>query len=457
LAWVIPGDAMLPLALLALPPVSGPLPASEMEVASLRPGDRYVRLGGQSTFLLGRNPTGWEVGQFVPLLQWAHDSGERFVRIHVTVGWSMEAPPGEVDERWAEQWDQVLDTAAAQGLYVLPVFGVWGQWNDGARGEPWHYWDRNRFSAVRGGPAKAPNDLLRDTECRRLWLRWLQAVTARWSRRTYILGWEVFSELDLVTGASEAEAVDFMQHASQVIRATDPLARPITASLSGTNDWPALSASDALDFTEVHPYAADLSGEIISSVRARLKRYGKPVLIGECGLSAGPPAGSIASAPRAHVGLNHAIWAAAVSGAMNGRMLWWEDGYDQYERVDLRTPSRNASLPVARFVQGVDFAGLEPLDVQCSREITGAALGSDRLVLAWFRDTRCAAPDWPTRRVAIAEVRLPLPEDGAPARVEYHDTRTGEAVGTATAPHGAGRVVVSLPPFEDSIALKLSR
>ena len=185
-----------------------------------------------------------------------------------------------------------------------------------------------------------PSELFDDTPCRKLWLKRLETFVRHWSHRRAIVGWEIFSELDLVTGATEERAVEFTERAAAVIRAADPWKRPVTASQAGINEWPKLLKSTALDFIEVHPYADGAFGGrlddlILSTVRERLRKYGKPVLLGECGLNSAPPRGTLDVAARAEVGIRHAIWAAVVSGAMNGRMLWWQDGYDQFEKADL--------------------------------------------------------------------------------------------------------------------------
>ena len=431
-------------------------------VASLRRGEFYFRIGGRQTFLLGRNPTGWQVTQFAPLLEWAGQSGEKMVRIHLTTGMAPRARAGEVDEEWAGRWARVFDMAAENGLYVLPVFGVWADWNDGGRGERWHYWHKNPFNAALGGPASVPAELLQDTPCRELWLQWMEKLVRRWQGRCNILGWEVFSELNLITGSSEEGAIELMQRAAEIIRATDPRSRPVTASLAGINEWPKLFQSDALDFLQVHPYAnhprfrGNLSDMIIWSVRERLKRYGKPVLIGESGLDSRGVRDTLAVAPRAHVGIRHAIWASVVSGAMNGRMLWWEDGYDQYERLDLRTRYKDASAPVARFVEGVDFAGFGPIPATASDSVIGAALGNERLVLGWFRDAQCAAPDWPIRPVEGEVVVLGARGSASEWQVQFHDTGSGDVVGRRTVRGKGSEVSVPLPAFEGSVAFKMS-
>jgi len=99
--------------------------------------------------------------------------------------------------------------------------------------------------------------------------------------------------------------------------------------------------------------------------------------------------------PRAEAGIRHAIWAAVVSGAMNGRMLWWQDGYDQFEQADLCRHYQQAAAPAAAFVRGVDYTGSGPISCVLSAGVKGGVIGHDKVRLGWFRDVRCAPPDWP--------------------------------------------------------------
>jgi hypothetical protein len=443
--------------------VSGDCRAADgLPSATLRPGEFYFRLDGTPRFLLGRNPTGWETTQFEPLLSWARDSGEKLVRIHLTSGMTPRGPAGQVDEAWARSWDEVFALAASNGLHVLPVFGAWADWNDGTRGEAWHRWEVNPYSAALGGPARAPAELFGDTACRRQWLGWLAALVRRWRDRPEVIGWEVFSELDLVSGATEAAGVEFMSQAATVVRAADPQHRPVTASLSGTTEWPSLFASDAVDLVQVHPYAdlppyhGELSALVLDCVRQRLNRYRKPVLIGECGLDSRAPQGTLVTSPRAPLEVNHAIWAALVSGAANGRMLWWEDGYDQYCGLDLRTAYRDASAPAARFAANVDFTGFKPVDVRMPERLKGAALGNAGCLIGWFRDARCVPPDWPVQRVQGQSVSLTLVGTAATWHAEFCDPRSGAVIGSAEVARQGDSLNVPLPAFEDSVALKLT-
>ena len=217
-----------------------------------------------------------------------------------------------------------------------------------------------------------------------------------------------------------------------------------------------------MDFIQIHPYAniqpynGNLDEETLTVVRRRLRQYGKPVFIGESGLDSRAPVDTLTVAPSAPAGINHAIWAAAVSGAMNGRMLWFEDGYDQYHPgVDLQDRYKEASVPVVRFVRDVDYSGFQPIDLASGDDLKGAALGNEQLVVGWVRDTRSAAPEWPTRLLEGLSATLTVPGQATPWQVEFHDTGTGELVSSDLAHRQGADIAVLLPPFEASIAFKM--
>ena len=301
---------------------------------------------------------------------------------------------------------------------------------------------------------------------------WRHSV--RWQDRPNILGWEIFSELNLISGASETAAVDFVTSAAAVVRAVDARNRPITASLAGVNDWSALSSSSAMDFIQIHPYAenfpwqGNLDALILTTVRDRLALYDKPVFIGESGLDSRAPVDllrepveTLTLSDRAPVGINQAIWASAVSGAMNGRMLWFEDGYDVYHQnvdgspLDLQTGYKDASQPLVRFVQGVDYSGFEPVELVVSSEVIGAALGNDDIVLGWVRDVQSAAPEWPSRLVNDQTVAVTTTAPSDELEVTFYDTTSGEPVESMDANQEEGQVLVTLPSFEGSIAFQI--
>ncbi len=445
------------LSALCGPPVFAATPSDDKPVFELRPGEYYFRVDSHPAFVLGRNPSGIGAKKYDDHFRRVAEAGERFVRIHFTYTPPGEKP-GDIDANLLAVWDRILDSAGAHGLAVLPVLGLWSNWNDGSHKEHWHQWDRNPFNAANGGPAQRPAEVFDDTPCRRLWLKRLETFVRRWSPRRAIVGWELFSELDLVTGGTEERAVDFVERAAAVVRAADPWKRPITASQAGVLCWPKLTRSAALDFIEIHPYAngrfrGRLDDLILTTVRARLKEFGKPVLIGESGLDAGPPHGTLDVAPRAAIGIRHAIWAGMVSGAMNGRALWWQDGYDQFEKADVCSHYHDAAVTAAAFVRDIDFTNFAPVPCEPSPGVKGAVLGNSRVRLAWVRDARCEPPDWTVTPLPGQHITMPAPVRAWQA--VFFDPVTGNSTGTSRIEVRDGQLRIPLGEFQDAIAIRL--
>lgn len=300
---------------------------------------------------------------------------------------------------------------------------------------------------------------------------WVKTLVERWQGRENIAAWEIFSEINLATGApgdtdakgavSVTSAIDFTNKAAAMIREVDPNHHLVTVSLAGsapfTNEWGVFYEQNTLDFIEIHPYYDQLDRALVEDVKDNLERYHKPVMIGESGLW------SADQKENAPIGIQHAIWAGLVSGAMNGRALWWNDGYAFYSFND-----RNAALqemqkyatieqPVANFVDGIDFSGFTPLKSVFKPRIWGAAIGNEEMILGWYRDSSCEPPNWNLTPVPAGQkVTIILPGTAENWQVDFYDTKTGtNIVSSAAVTRDADKLTVILPGFIDSIAFKL--
>ena len=203
---------------------------------------------------------------------------------------------------------------------------------------------------------------------------------------------------------------------------------------------------------------------IVSEVRNFLATYKRPVLIGESGLNAAAPDsadGKITVADNARLGVQHAIWAAVVSGAMNGRALYWEDSFGIYFSnlgIPWMQKYETEELPAANFVNGVDFSGFQPLASTITSGVWGAAVGNEKMVLGWYRDAGSEPPDWTLQPVVSKQtVTITVPGKGTNWKVDFYNTRDGTTIlSSVTVSRTGSTITIPLPDFQDDIAFKMA-
>ena len=433
-----------------------PLPA-----LSLKPGSFYFSVEGQTRFIFSRNAAAYFNEDLGTLLDWALYNGDRMLRVDLQtsmLGGYGYTNTGQVDPKWAQLWDAFLTQAEAHGLYVLPTFTGWANWNDTG----FNTWPDNPFNPAKGGPAKNRIDIFQPgSPSQGLYLQWVQKVVTSWQSHKNIAAWEVLDEGNLTAGVTEQDGIAFTEAMAKVIRSADPYHRPITASLADDGKWPNYYNSPAIDLIQIHPYpdSAQLDRVVIDEVRRELAAYHKPVLIGESGLNAASP---LNYPPHAQIGVEHAIWADVVSGAMNGRALWWEDGYGlffQQLRMIWVNKYADAELPAVRFTSNVDFTGFQPLSVRypAGARVWGAAVGSASMALGWFRDAASEPPGWPLLpNIHGQAVAITVPGSARNWQVDFYDPHTGYVLpGSTLLTRQGDHVTVPLPDFTDDIAFKL--
>lgn len=525
--------------------------APALPAVTLRPGEYSFRVADRPTLLLGTNPYAQTPAGFTALFDGLRDMGnEKVVRLFVH---SLPQDPlaaGAIDQTWLGDWDTVFCDAQAHGLYVLPVLDVWSNWNHVFTAQP--PWSRsiynlnssdprcrqlaqNGVDTVRTcGPATTPWELVPPGPTQEAWLRWVRGIVDHWKAHTNIIGWETFSEIDNIigpTGGPQFESsppadictitptdtsvapylledpqnpgvpllvpplVCLVEKAAAKVREVD--ARPVTASLKQVNDWSSLGQS-SLDFLELHPYSdhtpidgGNLDQAVLDHVGLRRDTYRKPVFIGESGLDEEfPDPAALTLGPQGEIGIRQAIWAGAVAGSMNARMLWYEDGYDVIGpnnlRVNLCDPAytsfagnpvclaggtltihefyRDAAAPVRRFLTNedgtsVDYAGFARAALTSpSGTLLGGALGNASHVIGWVRDVQSAAPSWPDRSLLGERITVGLTGQSPEWQVDFYNTVSGDQLAGETIyveQDLSGVVTFALPQFNRSIAFQI--
>jgi hypothetical protein len=424
-------------------------------ILTLEPGDLSFSANGKPSFLFSRNVAGYKQSHYSIFLDWAKSGGSSFVRIQLDSRGMGYTNTGTVDETWAAAWDWVFGKAKEDGIYILPVFSGWFDWNAGSG---YSTWAMNPLNQANGGPVKSPSELFKKgSATQTMWLKWMKNLVDRWRGYDNILGWEIFSEVNLATGAAESSGIDFVNAAAAMIRAADP-DRPITASIADTGTWLNFYRKANIDFCNIHPYppSAKLDRTIVQEVRTYLDKYEKPALIGESGLNAQSPD---MYPPNAKIGIRHAVWAAVVSGAMNGRALYWEDSFGLFfpnKGIPWMQEFQTAELPAAEFVKGVDFSGFKPLYANASKGIWGAAVGNENSLLGWYRDAGCEPPQFTLKAVVSGQsVKITVPGNAADWQVDFYNTADGVTLlGSATIVRKGKTILIPLPEFHEDIAFK---
>jgi len=430
---------------------------------TLKPGNFYFSVDGKTSFIFSRNIAGYQPVDYDTFLDWSKAGGSRVARIQLDSLGMGYTKTGEVDLRWAAQWDQVFEKAQADGIYILPVFSGWFDWNAGSG---YSTWKSNPLNQANGGPVKTPDELFqKGSAIQSMWMKWMQTLVKRWQGRKNILGWEIFSEVNLASGTTEATGIDFVNTAAVIIRAADPT-RPVTASMADTGTWPNFYRNTTIDFINIHPYppSGQLDRQIISGVRNYINAYQRPVLIGESGLNASTPDsadGKITIAKNASLGIEHAIWAAVVSGAMNGRALYWEDSFGIYFPtlgIPWMQKYETEELPAANFVTGVDFSGFQPLASALSSGVWGAAVGNEKMALGWYRAAGSEPPSWTLQPVVSKQtVTVTVSGKASNWKVDFYNTRDGTTIlSSVTVSRTGSTVTIPLPDFQDDIAFKMT-
>ncbi len=151
-ATVAPTHTSIPSVTQTLTATPVPFP-----VLTLRQGDFYFSTDEKQSVIFGRNIAGYEQRHYETLLDWTKAGRSKFVRIQLdNIGGMGFTHTGEVDLNWAAQWDRIIDKAEADGIYVLPVFSTWFDWNNGNPDMGYSTWKDNPMNQANGGFVKSP-------------------------------------------------------------------------------------------------------------------------------------------------------------------------------------------------------------------------------------------------------------------------------------------------------------
>lgn len=266
-------------------------------------------------------------------------SGQNLVRLWLSPWFmNLEHGPGTLNhyrQEGAWELDTILRSAEARGIYVLLCFDHHGMFQ--VANHNWggsnNYWHQNPYSKEAGGPCATPNDFFTGAEARELYQRKLRFLIARYSYSSHLLGWEFFNEIDNVYAPNQtlvaADVRDWHAVMAKWIHENDPFHHLVTSSLTGGSDRPELWKLPGLDFTGYHSYWDPAPARLLARLSQDfVKRYDKPVMIGEFGVSARD--WQIELDPHLR-GFRQALWGSALGGSVGSALPWWWEQMDEHD------------------------------------------------------------------------------------------------------------------------------
>lgn len=428
-----------------------------------RPG--VFSLQGKAFLPVGTNVAWvpWEDSVEKYLAHWeqyfenAAGNGQNWVRVW-TCPWSLNlqprgTPADEIQDEQAQRLDQVFESASRHGLRVQLVIDYHGMLDKEQS------WDKSPFNAANGGPCREPAHFFTSPEARRLYKRRLEALVARYAAYPSLFAWEFWNEVDLTGGFDLDDVVDWHREMAAHLKRIDPYGHLVTTSTSGKDSrFDDLWRLEDIDFVQLHIYERKLAEGILREVR-RLRRHGKPVLVGEAGQDWRGPDLELKHDPEG-LGLHDALWSALACGSSGTGMYWWWDRY--IAPRGLYTQFGPLAEAGAWLRPGADEKGIRPVGVKVLGHFTGvqatAVRAGDR-VLVWLKDSEYVtseARDTPRER-KIEDVRIEVDLGSSQARwnLSRLDTWQGGRRAAGSLWARRGKAVLSVGAFRRDTALLL--
>jgi len=344
-------------------------------------------------------------------------------------------PRGSYNQADCLMLDQVVEAAEAHGLYLELCLLT-----------------RDHYMHALG-KANTPAYDAAVADARKL----LRYAVARWGYSTSVAAWEYFNEMNpsLPTDRFYAECGRYLER-------IDPYRHLRATSAWGPSEKDSRHAQ--LDLADMHYYMRPTTGALFkdapASVLARAKLLreaapNKPALLSEFGVIGNnwQPTPEVAK-DKEYWHLHNALWASALSGLSGTVMHWF---WDDIHKRDYYGHYRGVSA----FVADIPFntAGLRAADAA----VTGADVrlvglaGRDRAYL-WIMNNQATwwrLAEGEPKPVRAAAVVLKGLAPGS-YRVQWWDTRKGQATKQEQAKASAAGLKLTAPPFTRDIACKVT-
>ncbi len=377
---------------------------------------------------------------------------------------------GRYNQVSAARLDAILDAAWAHGIRINLVIYNHGMASPRMDSE----WQDSPYNTRLGGPLQDPLELFTSAAAQRGQDSLRRYLIARYADHPAILGWKLWSEINLTAAGSmggrmgpgppavdrHGALVEWHRRNAAAWAAEDAYGHGISTHWS--SDYRIAQQDIAtlphIDYLCIDAYLqrrgdaslADLLFESMNDPVLGLARVGKPILVTEYG---GSP--QAARPAELQVEMACAPWVAFTSGLAASPMLWWSEWVDQNDQW-------KAYGAIRRFAAGEDLRGPDS-----HAEVLRTTPSDDALLAtAWIRPGRALvyvvdrgwAGGASTAGAHVgAAIDLGATIPAGMVTVECWDADTGTLRARWNQFHPGGELLMALPPFQRHLALKVMR
>jgi len=365
---------------------------------------------------------------------------------------------GRYNEMNASRFDRVLDESWANGIRINVTINNHGQASPSSDRE----WRQNPYSIKLGGPVADAAEWFRMPEALAYQERLRRYLVGRYADHPAVMGWKLFSEVDLSAIQRPDISREWHQNAAKRWKALDSYDHPVTTHWAGDyrRPFPEVCELPEIDYICIDAYRqpgrsngrhlADLLRDSTVHPSGGLHRYGKPVLTTEYGCSSqgGPEANMLAD--QAIAG-----WVSLVSGHVGTAMMWWFEWVDQGEHWQ-------AYRAIQNFVANEELRGEDAKSATLDATSPAGVLWCQAWVrrgrlLGYLLDERYAYEGDRTIRHTEAMVTIGANIKPGTVQLAWWNADDGTPLASTTIEHAGGPLVVTPPAFQRHLGFKLAR
>jgi len=439
---------------------------------------------GDPFFAIGINYDPWDLSlldEYPPdeVFQKMKQNGMNYARMRIpgiasTAPYALERknlPLGHYDLTNARRFDQAIEYASKNGIYIMITFLTSQLFN-----QEWGWWDANPYNKVNGGPCEAPIDFFTNPTAKEKFRRLLRYIVARWGRSTNVFAWQLWNEVGLVTSYDTEIVTAWHKEMSEYLHSIDPYDHLVTTSYTNIRLFGgdlAVLRLPGIDFAQTHIYIGgwvdlplnwgsvgsllDTAGVAWTLGRVNVGLLDKPYFIGEGWFKKFRPERYNIDPEGVH--LHNLLWGSVMAAPAGSFALWWHqyihdcDLYYHYKALAGFLEEAEWRMEGSRSCSTVVFYGNKSaLRVMGLKKNGRAIFWFQNPEHVWYRVGRLPIVAVPEQTIDL-EIGFP---DGI-YEIRWWDTYNGQVTEITEATCNEGKLRLQIPTIEKDVACIITR